>query len=163
MVEGARLESEFVERHRATPRAPYRVRHQRLSRSTTITRCASINLCVRRGFEAARITFLSQSIFHLEPLIQSRWAIDGGDGPQGIFTGVRWSTDGKQIVFRRAVEQAPSAVAKVFGPDPLFALVRTGTFPSFSPWSLGRAHELLLSCGRFIRFHAWARALRHQR
>jgi TolB protein len=59
--------------------------------------------------------------------------IDGGDGPQGIFTGVHWNTNGKRIVFHRAVEQAPSAVAKVFSPDPRFALVRTGTFPSFSP------------------------------
>jgi TolB protein len=57
---------------------------------------------------------------------------DGAYGPAGIFTGVRWSPDGKHIVFHRAIEKTPPAVRKAFSPDPQFGLVRTGGFPSFS-------------------------------
>ena len=50
MVDQARLESEAVERHRATPRHPnaYAVSEFALE---TIPRCASVNLDIRRGFE----------------------------------------------------------------------------------------------------------------
>jgi Tol biopolymer transport system component len=57
---------------------------------------------------------------------------DGSNGAVGIFTGMRWSPDGKHIVFHRAIEKEPPAVRKVFSPDPQFRLVRTGGFPSFS-------------------------------
>lgn len=42
------------------------------------------------------------------------------------------SPDAKQIVFHRFVEQTPP-VRAVFSMDPQFPLVRTGTFPSYSP------------------------------
>jgi len=58
---------------------------------------------------------------------------DGGKGPAGIFTGMQWSPDAKQIVFHRFVEKAPPPVRAVFSMDPQFRLVRTGTFPSYSP------------------------------
>lgn len=59
--------------------------------------------------------------------------IDGQDGPAGLFTGMRWSPDGKRIVFHRAIEKMPPAVRGVFSPDQQFKLVRTGAFPSYSP------------------------------
>ena len=59
--------------------------------------------------------------------------IDGRDGPAGIFMGVHWSGDGKQMVCHRFIEKRPPAVQQVFSPDPQFRLVRTGAFPSFSP------------------------------
>ncbi|HEY7394236.1 MAG TPA: DPP IV N-terminal domain-containing protein, partial [Gemmatimonadaceae bacterium] len=57
---------------------------------------------------------------------------DGGSGPAGIFTGVRWTSDGKRIVFHRSVEQVAPPVRHVFSPDPQFRLIRTGSFPSYS-------------------------------
>jgi TolB protein len=59
--------------------------------------------------------------------------IDGANGPRGIFEGVHWSTDGRQIVFHRAIEKKTAPVTPVFSPDRQFRLVRTGAFPSFSP------------------------------
>jgi Tol biopolymer transport system component len=59
--------------------------------------------------------------------------IDGQDGPVGLFTGMRWSPDGKRIIFHRAIEKMPPAVREVFSMDPQFKLVRTGAFPSYSP------------------------------
>ena len=49
VVEGARLESEFLERHQATPK---RLNAHVISDLTfkTITWCASVNLDVLRGF-----------------------------------------------------------------------------------------------------------------
>ena len=58
--------------------------------------------------------------------------VDGREGPAGIFMSVRWSGDGKQMVFHRFIEKRPAAVQQVFSPDPQFRLVRTGAFPSFS-------------------------------
>lgn len=59
--------------------------------------------------------------------------VDGQAGPAGIFTGMRWSPDAKQIVFHRPIEKMPPAVREVFSPDSQFKLVRTGAFPSYSP------------------------------
>jgi Tol biopolymer transport system component len=58
---------------------------------------------------------------------------DGTNGPAGIFIGARWSPDGKRMVFHRFVEQMPPPVRTEFSPDPQFSLVRTGSFPSYSP------------------------------
>ena len=58
---------------------------------------------------------------------------DGGKGPAGIFTGMQWSPDAKRIVFHRFVERTPPPVRGVFSMDPQFRLVRTGTWPSYSP------------------------------
>jgi TolB protein len=57
---------------------------------------------------------------------------DGGDGPKGIFGSVRWSADGRRMVFHRAIEERPAPLVKTFSVDPQFRLVRTGAFPSFS-------------------------------
>ena len=43
--------------------------------------------------------------------------VDGRDGPAGIFMGVRWSGDGKQMVFHRFIEKRPPAVQQVFRYD----------------------------------------------
>jgi TolB protein len=58
---------------------------------------------------------------------------DGAAGPAGRFGAPHWSSDGTRMVFHRAIEDAPPPLAPVFSPDPQFHLVRTGTFPSFSP------------------------------
>ena len=49
VVEGARLESELLDRHRATPRHVNAYAINELA-PKTIPRCASVNLDVRRGF-----------------------------------------------------------------------------------------------------------------
>jgi Tol biopolymer transport system component len=59
--------------------------------------------------------------------------VDGTEGPVGIFGAVRWSADGRQIVFHRAIENTPRPVVPEFSRDARFKLVRTGAFPSFSP------------------------------
>jgi TolB protein len=58
---------------------------------------------------------------------------DGSDGPAGVFTNVRWSADGRQMVFQRDVNGKFPPVAKAFSRDPQFQLVRTGFFPAYSP------------------------------
>ena len=50
---------------------------------------------------------------------------DGGKGPAGIFTGMRWSPDAKRIVFHRFVEKTPPPVRAVFS--------RTRSSGSFEP------------------------------
>jgi TolB protein len=58
---------------------------------------------------------------------------DGTAGPRGLFASVHWSPDGRRIVFHRSIEAGPPAVAEVVSLDPQFRLLRTGTFPTFSP------------------------------
>lgn len=58
---------------------------------------------------------------------------DGTKGPAGIFTGMQWSPDERQVVFHRFIEKMPPPVRAVFSMDKQFRLVRTGTFPSYSP------------------------------
>lgn len=58
---------------------------------------------------------------------------DGSDGPAGVFTSVRWSANGRQMVFHRDVDEKSLPVARTFSRDPEFQLVRTGFFPSYSP------------------------------
>ena len=58
---------------------------------------------------------------------------DGRPGPRGLYAGARWSRDGTRLVFQRWNEDAPPAVAPVHSRDRLFRLMRTGTFPSYSP------------------------------
>ena len=57
----------------------------------------------------------------------------GRPGPTGLYAGARWSRDGTRMVFQRWNEDAPPAVARVHSRDPMFRLVQTGTFPSYSP------------------------------
>ena len=59
--------------------------------------------------------------------------IGGAVGPRGIFAAPRWSGDGRRMVFHRTIEEGPPQVSKAFSLDPQFRLLRTGTFPSFSP------------------------------
>ena len=58
---------------------------------------------------------------------------DGSDGPAGVFTNVRWSADGRHLIFQRDVSGKFPPVAKAFSRDPQFQLVRTGFFPLYSP------------------------------
>jgi TolB protein len=58
---------------------------------------------------------------------------DGTKGPEGIFSSPQWSRDGRRLVFHRAIEETPPPVVSVASLDPMFRLIRTGTFPTFSP------------------------------
>jgi len=60
--------------------------------------------------------------------------VDGKSGPDGLFEAIRWSRDRQSMVFQRTLEESSApAVAPVYSPDPMFRLLRTGAFPSFSP------------------------------
>lgn len=58
---------------------------------------------------------------------------DGTGGPSGVFRNVRWSADGRQMVYQRALDARFPPFEHTFSRDPEFRLVRTGFFPSYSP------------------------------
>lgn len=58
-----------------------------------------------------------------------------GDGasPPGEYQAPDWSPDGTRVVFHREAGREWPPFQRVASPDPQFSLVRTGTFPRYSP------------------------------
>jgi len=58
---------------------------------------------------------------------------EGAPGARGEFWNANWSADGKIMVFHREVDFSWPPFQPWHSLDPSFRLVRTGTFPSYSP------------------------------
>jgi TolB protein len=54
-------------------------------------------------------------------------------GAPGEYHSPDWSADGTRVVFHRETGRDWPPLQRVASPDPQFALVRTGTFPRYSP------------------------------
>lgn len=59
--------------------------------------------------------------------------IFGPAGARGEFGSPRWSADGRRMVFHREMDHHWPPLRQWHSRDPLFRLLRTGVFPSFSP------------------------------
>jgi Tol biopolymer transport system component len=59
--------------------------------------------------------------------------VDGRPGLRGVYSNVRWSLDGRRMVFHRELPGAWPPVTRTFSRDTQFALMRTGIYPSYSP------------------------------
>jgi Tol biopolymer transport system component len=58
---------------------------------------------------------------------------DGGSSPPGEYQAPDFSPDGTRVVFHRETGREWPPLQGVPSPDPQFSLVRTGTFPRYSP------------------------------
>jgi Tol biopolymer transport system component len=59
--------------------------------------------------------------------------VGGTKGARGEMRSPSWSADGRRMVFHRDVDDRWPPVRPLPSRDPLFQLVRTGVFPSYSP------------------------------
>lgn len=74
---------------------------------------------------------------------------DGGVGPNGAFSNVNWSPDGRRMVFHRELDETWPPVSETFSRDATFTIVRTGIFPSYAP----DRRRMVVNTGRAGNFH----------